>query len=660
MNPGQYVLFTRSAGAAGHRNEIHSDIPCEVDCQAEVALRRGSRVTLIDGATVTGPDFELSVGGRIAGSLTNAGTGAPLPAVTVIVLRQTAAGAVPAGSALTTSTGAFSVRGLTAGSYYVTTQNQAGYINEIYPDIPCAGTCDFAQALAGAAVTVTEGATTGGINLALARGGVISGMVRDAVTSAPIVFATVEIYDADRRAVASATTDDDGAFATGVGLLTGHYYALVQDAQGYQAEIFGNLHCLGDDCVRKVTAGTSIAVIAGSTTANSDFALDRGGTFSGAVIEQATGLPVSFAQVIIYNAAGRAVAFAFTEETGDYASPGLPDGTYYAVTSFTRSLLEERYNDLPCAAGECTAAEVLGGAPIVANAGFHTFAVDFALAADPGTPGAPLNLRATNDGPAVRLTWLPPFGGGAPLGYVVEAGLAPGTTAISLPAGETGLVVPAVPPGTYYLRVRALNAAGSGPPSEEFVLVVGPGGLVAPAQPTFTASITGRRLIVHWRNLANGGAATEFLLEAGSATGASDIATITLDKPVFMFEPVPDGVYFLRVRARNAAGSSEVSQEQMIVVGGVPSPPGAPAIYEALAEGSTVTIKWDAPSGPVTGYILEAGTARFLSNLATTPLGPATSLTVTGIPAGTYYVRVRAVNARGASVASSPVRIIVP
>jgi hypothetical protein len=93
----------------------------------------------------------------------------------------------------------------------------------------------------------------------------------------------------------------------------------------------------------------------------------------------------------------------------------------------------------------------------------------------------------------------------------------------------------------------------------------------------------------------------------------------------------------------------------MIVVGGVPSPPGAPNFTSASVSSRTVTLNWTASTiGTPTSYIIEAGSATGLSNLAVANTGSAaTSISFAGVPAGTYYVRIRAVNALGASVVSN-------
>jgi predicted nicotinamide N-methyase len=74
------------------------------------------------------------------------------------------------------------------------------------------------------------------------------------------------------------------------------------------------------------------------------------------------------------------------------------------------------------------------------------------------------------------------------------------------------------------------------------------------------------------------------------------------------------------------------------------------------------TISWTLPphSPVATGYVLEAGTASGLSNIATLTLGSATSLAVPAVPPGRYYVRVRATNYTGTGAASNEVVIDVP
>ena len=68
------------------------------------------------------------------------------------------------------------------------------------------------------------------------------------------------------------------------------------------------------------------------------------------------------------------------------------------------------------------------------------------------------------------LRWTAP-GGAAPLGYIVEAGSEPGLSDIAkLQVTSLTEFSTEAPPGTYYVRVRALNERGAGPASNEILV----------------------------------------------------------------------------------------------------------------------------------------------------------------------------------------------
>ena len=60
-----------------------------------------------------------------------------------------------------------------------------------------------------------------------------------------------------------------------------------------------------------------------------------------------------------------------------------------------------------------------------------------------------------------------------PLAYVLEASLAPGSSNLGVvPVGRAMTVAAAVPPGRYYVRVRAVSACGPGPASNDVAVTV--------------------------------------------------------------------------------------------------------------------------------------------------------------------------------------------
>jgi hypothetical protein len=276
-------------------------------------------------------------------------------------------------------------------------------------------------------------------------------------------------------------------------------------------------------------------------------------------------------------------------------------------------------------------------------------------------PGPPTGLTSSTTGTTVTLTWNAPTTGGALTTYVIEAGTAPGLTNLtSFATGntQTSMVFTGVPPGVYYLRIRGRNSLGTGLPSNE---VAATSGALPNAPSALNATVVGSTVTLSWSPPTAGEPVTTYVLEAGSAPGLSNLASVVTNStaPGLTFTGVPPGVYYLRVRARNVVGTGPPSNEiQVNVACPIPSPPTNLAFTKA---GGQVTFTWQGPSsGPVpTGYRISAGTAPGLENVVVADLGPGTSLTASG-PPGTYFIRVMSRTACGVSASSNEVTLGLP
>lgn len=85
--------------------------------------------------------------------------------------------------------------------------------------------------------------------------------------------------------------------------------------------------------------------------------------------------------------------------------------------------------------------------------------------------------------------------------------------------------------------------------------------------------------------------------------------------------------------------------------------PAAPQNVAASVSGRQVTVTWDRPPG-TSHYELEVGSAPGLRDLLRTTVS-SVSISAEAVPAGTYYVRVRALNYAGKSAYSREIRVSV-
>ncbi|MDO8632899.1 MAG: fibronectin type III domain-containing protein [Phycisphaerales bacterium] len=185
-------------------------------------------------------------------------------------------------------------------------------------------------------------------------------------------------------------------------------------------------------------------------------------------------------------------------------------------------------------------------------------------------PGVPTAFTTSAVGTTVTMTWRAPATGGTPTAYYIASGSSPGlsdlayfstgSTATSFSADRVGL-------GTYYVRVRAANASGTSPESNESILIVGNGCASPPTQPgTLIGSSLGTTVSLAWD--ASSGNPTSYIVEAGSGPGLSNLANSDLGSatPALVASNVSRGLCYIRIRGKNGCGVGPASNEVTVIV----------------------------------------------------------------------------------------------
>ncbi|AGL20229.1 fibronectin type III domain-containing protein [Actinoplanes sp. N902-109] len=278
-------------------------------------------------------------------------------------------------------------------------------------------------------------------------------------------------------------------------------------------------------------------------------------------------------------------------------------------------------------------------------------------------PGAPLNLQGDGKDGKLVLSFDPPAdaGGTAVTSYQVSTD--DGETWGTLSTTGTSPIVGTVPdiaPGTYRVRVRAVNGSGSGTATDAVQVTVAPKVPGAPtglqATPhngsfdlTFTVPVDdgGAPILGYDVSLEDN---TEW--QALTTTGTGETRTATVSNLV-------NGMtYPVRVRARNSAGPG--AQSDSIPVTPLATKPGAPADLSVQAGNAQLTVTFtpaDDGGAPVMAYEVSTDGGETWTTLVTQAGSNGTrTAVVPGLRNGTTYaVRVRAVNTAGAGAASAPV-----
>jgi hypothetical protein len=172
-------------------------------------------------------------------------------------------------------------------------------------------------------------------------------------------------------------------------------------------------------------------------------------------------------------------------------------------------------------------------------------------------------------------------------------------------------------------------------------------GQILPSPPqNLTHVVDGTTVTLTW-TAATGAAG--YVVEASVIPGGPVVASLPIATPTLTVPNVPQGVYYVRVRAVSGGLQSPPSNEVVVAVtGGCPAPPLPPRLI-VRAAGLDVTLGWGSSGGCApTSYVVLAGSGPGLSDIAQVNAGGQLGLSAVA-PAGTYYIRVVGTNSFGSA-----------
>ena len=332
------------------------------DDAADVAS--GTDIVVGEGATVTGINASLALGGHVQGTVTGPDGTTPLQGIWAKLYRDDGYGWNFVGSDQTDAAGGYDVDGLAPGTYRVAWyDNSLTYLYEVYDDA--------ADVASGTDIVVGEGATVTGINASLAFAAHIQGTVTGPDGTTPLQNISVCAYLPNGGGwwdqVRCSGSDASGGYDIG-GLAAGTYLVAFEDlwAGTYSYEVY--------DDAADLDSGADIVVGAGTTVTGIDASLASAARIQGTVTGPDGTTPLQDIQACAYLPNGGGwylVRCDWSDATWGYDIGGLAVGTY-RVGFYDPSgrHVYEVYDD---------AADLDSGTDIVVGAGTAVTGIDASL-----------------------------------------------------------------------------------------------------------------------------------------------------------------------------------------------------------------------------------------------------------------------------------------
>lgn len=208
--------------------------------------------------------------------------------------------------------------------------------------------------------------------------------------------------------------------------------------------------------------------------------------------------------------------------------------------------------------------------------------LDFAIASPPtpmnlgacrGIPVAPFAVTGNVAGSSVTLMWQWMSGGVDVEGFQIEAGSASrlaNLAVVRVPVSTRSMRFDAVPPGTYYVRIRSFVGGNqSAAPNDITVIVCGGPCVEPPGSVTqLTSQVNNREVRLSWNKPTTGAIPTGYVVEAGTQPGLADTAQFPTGSTAtfVVVSSVPRGGYYVRVRATSGTTLGAPSTDIVVIV----------------------------------------------------------------------------------------------
>ena len=152
-------------------------------------------------------------------------------------------------------------------------------------------------------------------------------------------------------------------------------------------------------------------------------------------------------------------------------------------------------------------------------------------------------------------------------------------------------------------RILSITGAADGfPVLDNFAFSANP---LAPATPlNLRATAVGTTVNINWDEATSGGAPSSYLMEAAQTPGGAPLGSLGTNTTSLQVASVPNGTYYVRVRAQNAVGQSAPTADVAVTVGqsGGTLTLATPA---PVAIGQVATFTWQA-TVPAPSYTISA------------------------------------------------------